>query len=92
MAIINYGLRPLTTSKITISGTSAQSSAIGSNISYVRLASDTACNFTIGTNPTATASSVYLPPNEIDIIKISEGEKVAVIGTSGNLYVTSLTE
>jgi hypothetical protein len=75
-----------------MSGTSAQSSAIGANIQYVRLVADAACHYNIGVNPTATTSTVYLPANEIEIIKISEGEKVAGICASGNLYVTSLTE
>jgi hypothetical protein len=92
MAIINYGLRPKSTSKVTMSGSSVQSSAIGANIQYVRLVADANCHFEIGVNPTATISTVYLPANEIDIIKISEGEKVAAICASGNLYVTSLTE
>lgn len=92
MAIMNYGLRPVTTSKVAMSGTSAQSSAIGANIQYVRLVADAACHYNIGVNPTATTSTVYLPANEIETIKISEGEKVAGICASGNLYVTSLTE
>lgn len=92
MAIMNYGLRPVTTSKVAMSGTSAQSSAIGANIQYVRLVADAACHYNIGVNPTATTSTIYLPANEIEIIKISEGEKVAGICASGNLYVTSLTE
>jgi hypothetical protein len=92
MAIINYGLRPKSTSVITMSGTSAQSSAIGANIQYVRLVADANCHYEIGANPTATTSTVYLPVGEIETIKISEGEKVAGICASGNLYVTSLTE
>lgn len=89
---MNYGLRPVTTSKVAMSGTSAQSSAIGANIQYVRLVADANCHYNIGVNPTATTSTVYLPANEIETIKISEGEKVAGICASGNLYVTSLTE
>ena len=92
MAIMNYGLRPVTTSKVAMSGTSAQSSAIGANIQYVRLVADANCHYNIGVNPTATTSTVYLPANEIETIKISEGEKVAGICASGKLYVTSLTE
>lgn len=92
MAITNYGLRPVTTSKVTMSGSSAQSSAMGASIQYARLVSDANCHYAIGTNPTATTSSVYLPAGEIEVIKISEGEKVAGICLSGNLYVTSLTE
>ena len=92
MAIMNYGLRPVTTSKVAMSGTSAQSSAIGANIQYVRLVADANCHYNIGVNPTATTSTVYLPANEIETIKISEGEKVAGICASGKLYVTSLVE
>lgn len=89
---MNYGLRPVTTSKVVMSGSSTQSSAIGANIQYVRLVADANCHYEIGVNPTATTSKVYLPVGEVEIIKISEGEKVAGICASGNLYVTSLTE
>jgi RNA:NAD 2'-phosphotransferase (TPT1/KptA family) len=92
MAIMNYGLRPKSTSKVAMSGSSAQSAAIGANIQYVRLVADANCHYEIGVNPTATTSTVYLPVGEIEVIKISEGEKVAAICASGNLYVTSLTE
>lgn len=92
MAKYNYGLKAITTSKVAMSGSSSQSSAIGSNIQYVRLVSDANCHYAVGTNPTATTSSIYLPVGEIEIIKISEGEKVASICASGNLYVTSLSE
>ena len=89
MAIINYGLRPKSTSKVAMSGSSVQSSAIGANI---QLVADANCHYEIGVNPTATTSTVYLPSGEIEVIKISEGEKVAAICASGNLYVTSLVE
>ncbi len=92
MAHTNIGLRPLTTSKVPMSGSSAQSSAIGDNISFIRLVSDVSCHYAIGTNPTATTSSIYLPADDVEIIKISAGEKVAAIAASGNLYVTLLTE
>ena len=33
----NYAMRPVTTQKVTSSGSSAQSSAFGSNIEYIRV-------------------------------------------------------
>ena len=92
MAKMNYGLKPISTIKRSIGASSAQTAAIGVNVQYVRLVTDTACHYEVGVNPTATSSNVFLPANEIEIIKISEGEKIAVIGTSGNLYITSLVE
>jgi hypothetical protein len=37
-----------------------------------------------GANPTATASSIFIPANEPEIFKISPGEKVAIIGANGD--------
>ena len=44
-------------------------------------------------SPTATTSLPYLPAGEIEIIKVSPGEKMAAIRTSGDgtLYCTELS-
>ena len=38
-----------------------------------------------------TNAKIFLPSKDVEYFKVSEGEKVAVIGTV-NLYVTELTE
>ena len=87
----HFGMRPVTTQKVNSAGTSAQSSAFGSNIEYVRVMADADCHIEFGVNPTATNAKIFLPSKSEDYFKVSEGEKVAVIGTV-NLYVTELTE
>ena len=87
----HIAMRPVTTQKVTSSGSSAQSSAFGSNVEYVRVIGDADCHIEFGVNPTATNAKIFLPSKSEDYFKVSEGEKVAVIGTV-NLYVTELTE
>ena len=87
----HFGMRPVTTQKVNSTGTSAQSSAFGSNIEYVRVMADADCHIEFGVNPTATNAKIFLPSKDGEYFKVSEGEKVAVIGTV-NLYVTELTE
>ena len=87
----HFAMRPVTTQKVNSAGTSAQSSAFGSNIEYVRVVSDADCHIEFGVNPTATNAKIFLASKSEDYFKVSEGEKVAVIG-SANLYVTELTE
>tara|TARA_R100001440_G_scaffold19860_3_gene33457 strand:+ start:2305 stop:2574 length:270 start_codon:yes stop_codon:yes gene_type:complete len=87
----NFAMRPVTTQKVNSSGSSAASSAFGSNIEYVRVCADADCHIEFGTSPTATTSKIFLPSKDTEYFKVSEGEKVAVIG-SVNLYVTELSE
>ena len=87
----HLAMRPVTTQKVNSAGTSAQSSAFGSNIEYVRVMADADCHIEFGVNPTATNAKIFLPSKDVEYFKVSEGEKVAVIGTV-NLYVTELTE
>ena len=87
----HYAMRPVTTQKVNSSGTSAQSSAFGANIEYVRVIPDADCHIEFGVNPTATTSKIFLESKTSEYFKVSEGEKVAVIGTV-NLYVTEMTE
>lgn len=88
---MHIAMRPITTQKVNSSGSSAQSSAFGANIEYVRVCADAACHIEFGVNPTATNAKIYLPADDIEYFKVSAGEKVAVIGTV-NLYVTELSE
>ena len=88
---MNNSMRPVTTQKINSSGSSAASSAFGSNIEYVRVIPDADCHIEFGVAPTATNAKIFLEAKSAEYFKVSEGEKVAVIG-SVNLYVTELSE
>lgn len=73
----------------TISGSSAQSAAIN-GVEEVRLYNgDTSvCFVAFGSDPTATTSDLPLAPGVAEYVQITPGSKVAVIGTSGTLYIT----
>jgi hypothetical protein len=89
---MHIAMRPITTQKVTSSGTSAASAAFGNNIEYVRIVADADCHIEFGvTGPTATTSKIFLEAKTSECFKVSAGEKVAVIG-SVNLYVTELSE
>jgi hypothetical protein len=92
----NYGFQQTSTANVATSGTSAQSAALGiaeSGVFWVRLCADTDTYYAVGSNPTATTSSTFLPANVIEIIKVDVGDKVAGILATGTgiLGVTVLT-
>lgn len=91
---MNHALRPTTVQMVSLSdGTSTQSSAFGANIEYIRIASTADVHILFGSNPTATANSIYLPADEVELFKVSPGEKVAIIGANGNkISITELSE
>lgn len=66
---------------LTISGTSAASSAFAGNTTIVRLQSDTACWITFATSPTATTSKTPLAANTAEYFCVIAGGalKVAAI-------------
>ena len=93
--MVNYGLRHGTTQTISVASSSAAvSNAFGSGTHYVRVVSTTNCHITFAGSPTATTSMAYLPAGEIEIIKVSPGEKVAAILASGTgaIYISQLSE
>jgi len=69
---------------------SVQSTAVGINTTVIRVVSTTDCHVAIGTNPTATTSSTFLPVYSVEYFKIAPGSKIAAIknATAGTLYVT----
>jgi hypothetical protein len=76
-----------TVTPVAISGTSAQSGAIAAT--EVDLCATVAAMCVIGTNPTATLTAgAYLPAGVMVRYSLQSGDKVAVIGTSGTLYIT----
>ena len=88
----NYGLRPTTHQGKTSGGSSAQSAAFGSQTEYIRIVGDANCHFVLGGSPTASATSALLPSGEIEMLKVSPGEKIAVFhGSSTNVYITEMS-
>ena len=82
---------PGTSQKLSYTGTSAQSSAVATATTLVRVVATTACFIKIGTNPTAVAdTSMYLPAGIPEYFGIEGGQKIAAIQLSsgGDLYIT----
>jgi hypothetical protein len=88
---MHIGMRPVRTLKLASTGTSSQTAAFGANIEYVRIITDADVHVEIGVNPTATTSNIYIPADDVEYFKVSEGEKLAAIGTA-NVYITELSE
>lgn len=85
-----------TTQVFTVSASSVQSTAFGASTTMVRLScSQGHCHFQIGANPTASiTTSPMMPNNFSEIIRVSPGQKIAVIKdaavTSSTFSVTEL--
>jgi hypothetical protein len=69
---------------------STQSTAFGLNTRIIRVVATTDCHVAIGSNPTATTSSTFLPIFTIEYFKVAAGDKIAAIknASAGKLYVT----
>ena len=70
-----------TTQTVNIGASSTQSSAVGADTRYVRLASDADCHFAIASNPTATTSSPPLFSKLPEYFGVLGSDKIAVIQT-----------
>lgn len=65
---------------VAVTGTSAQSSAFGSNTVLIRLFADAAmCVVVGGSSPTATATSQPMAANQVEYFLVRPGDKVAAI-------------
>ena len=92
---MNYGLRHGTVLKLTSASSSSASAAFTDGTEYIRVVSTIACHIQVAVSPTAAVTTTYLPAAEVEIIKISAGEKIAVLrgaSTDGKLHVTELSE
>jgi hypothetical protein len=80
----------------TVTNSSVQSTAFGANTTMIRLACSSGhCHIAIGANPTANVTtSAMIPNNFSEIIRVSPGQKIAVIKdatvASATLSVTEL--
>ena len=68
---------PGTSARVTISGTSAQSSAVTTGL--VRVAVTTDCYVAAGSNPTATNTNMYLPAGSVEYFAMNDGDKLAFL-------------
>lgn len=66
-------LPQIATQNLSISASSAQSSALNADTAVVRLQSDTDCYVEVGTNPTATTSSLKLIANAPEYFGVARG-------------------
>ena len=88
-ALSPYGFTGQT---VAISGASAQSAAI--TATQVDVTADTACFIALGNNPTAALNTSYRIPAGVGPIRLglTSGDKIAVIGTAGNLWIHPVGE
>jgi hypothetical protein len=80
-------------------GASAASTAFGSQTYWIRVstaglldATNNGARISFGPSPVATASSVLLPLNWVQVFKITPGSKVAALGNSASTGSLSITE
>lgn len=75
------GLPDIASQVVTISGVSAQSTALNVATSLVRIAADTDCRILVAVNPTALATSLPLAAGQSEYFGVPLGGalKVAVI-------------
>ena len=69
------------TQVFAVTNSSVQSTAFGASTTMIRVSSSLGhCHFQIGTNPTASITeSPMMPNNFTEIIRVTPGQKIAVI-------------
>lgn len=80
------------TTEIATGAASIQSTALTAGASAIRLACTSACRVAIGSNPTATATSLLLMPGEGEYFLVNGGDKVAAIqeAVAGKLSIVEV--
>ena len=69
--------------KITVSGSSTQSSAFNRRTYLIRVHTDVVCSVSVGgSNPSATASSARMAANQTEYFSVDPGDRIAVISNS----------
>lgn len=71
----------ITVQDIAIGASSTQASAFQSQTGCIRISCDIPCAYLVGTNPTATAQSTYMPAGTVEYLAVPVGQsfKIAVI-------------
>lgn len=70
---------PTAEQTVSISGTSAQSSAFGASTRIIRVHTDAICSILVGSNPTATTAKKRLPADWTEYFAVQPGDKIAAI-------------
>ena len=70
---------PLAEQRITISGTSTQSSAFNAKTKSIRVHTDAICSIALGANPTAAVTNMRMVAGQTEYFAVSPGDKIAVI-------------
>lgn len=75
---------------VTTGVASAQSTAAPSGTYWARIVTTVACRYLVGANPTALATSAYLPPNVVEYVPVEATQKIAAIqeAAAGKLSIT----
>ena len=71
---------PLAEQTVSLSGSSAQSSAFNSKTQFVRLHTDAICSIEFGTNPTATTAKARMAANQTEYFAVDAGTSMIVAG------------
>jgi hypothetical protein len=66
---------------LAVTGTSAQTAPLTAVL--VRLVATVACHISVGSNPTATTSNLYLPAGTPEYFLIDSGQKIAAVKATG---------
>lgn len=86
--------RVVSSENLATGAASDQSGAAPAQVYLARIAARSNPMFyAVGTNPTATAASTFLPQNEVEVIQVNPGEKIAAIqdGGAGQMNISWLT-
>jgi hypothetical protein len=93
---VSFGVSSLGVAQVfTVTNASVQSTAFGASTTMIRICCSLGhCHFQIGTNPTASiTTSPMMPNNFTEIVRVSPGQKIAVIKDAAVTAATfSVTE
>lgn len=74
---------PIAEQTVAITGASVQcTNAFNSKTALIRLKTDAICSIAIGTNPTATTSTMRLSAEDTEYFSVSPNMKIAVISNT----------
>jgi hypothetical protein len=73
----------ITTQKVTIGATSAQSAVLNAQTTLVRLHTDAACHVLFASDPTATTSSMRIAADGTEYMAVRSGGSVKVAVIAG---------
>ncbi len=82
-SLIMAGQEPsIRNQQVEIGATSAQSGALSDVTRFVRLHAEAACRVAVGTNPTASSTSMRMGAGGTEYLGVTPGLKIAVIASA----------